>query len=62
MDKKIFWDTKTGTVYWLHAGTDEVAFAPINSDGTCNLQDGGIVEVWNEIEADHKALIMSKIQ
>jgi len=46
MDKKIFGDESMGSVYWLEGR--EVRFAPMNNDNTCNLSDGGIVEVWSE--------------
>lgn len=59
MDKKIFWDNTMGTVYWMEDG--DVMFAPMNNDGTCHLDGGGQVEVWDEVAPEHKALILSKI-
>jgi hypothetical protein len=46
MNKKIFWDEKNGSVYWLD-GT-EVMYAPMNNDNTANLGDYSSVDVWSE--------------
>lgn len=46
MDKKIYWCEENGTVYWLEG--DEVAFAPMNVGNTSNLDEGGIVETWED--------------
>ena len=46
MNKKIFWDEQSGSVYWLEDG--EVRFAPMSIDNTCELDSGGVVEVWSE--------------
>lgn len=45
--KKIFWDVENGSVYWLEG--NEVCVAPMNNDDTSNLEDGGPVEVWSEV-------------
>jgi hypothetical protein len=47
MPKKIFWDEKNGTVFWLE-DDGSVSFAPMNNDSTADLDFGGTVEVWSE--------------
>ena len=44
MNKKIFWDEKTGSVYWINGG--EIFQAPMNTDNTANLDDNCTVEYW----------------
>ena len=44
--EKIFFDAQTGSAYWLEG--DEVAFAPMHTDGTFDKDESGIVEVWSE--------------
>lgn len=44
--KRIYWDQQSGTVYWRGDG-DEICFAPINADGTADLDGYGSVEEWN---------------
>lgn len=44
MNKKIFWDEQTGSVFWIE--NDEVMQAPMNNDSTCNLGDAGAVTDW----------------
>jgi hypothetical protein len=61
MDKKIFWCEATGTVYWRDGDVDEVMFAPMNNDNTCDLDGSGVVETWEEVSLELKAEILSKI-
>tara|TARA_Y100000310_G_C20514070_1_gene730288 strand:+ start:284 stop:481 length:198 start_codon:yes stop_codon:yes gene_type:complete len=62
MNKLIFWDKQTGTVYWYHdrKNTEEVAFAPMNIGDTCNLDGGGIVDTW--CSEDDRQRIISKLK
>lgn len=50
---KIYIDEATGSAYKLEG--EEVAFAPLSTDGTFDFEEGGIVEVWSEDGAE-KAL------
>ncbi len=59
MPTKIFWCEDTGTVYWRDG--DDIMFAPMNNDNTCDLDGGGSVEEWSEISPELKAEILSKI-
>lgn len=52
MPKKIFWDIDNGVVLWLE--DDEVVFAPINSDNTCDMEEPGAVD-WSEAETPDQA-------
>jgi hypothetical protein len=44
MNKKIFWDETTGSVYWIEDG--DIFQAPMNIDNTANLEDSCTVEHW----------------
>ena len=45
---KILWHEATGSVYWMDG--EDLMFAPMSNDNSANLEDGGVVDVWDSDE------------
>jgi len=58
----IVWDEQTGTVYRQFNSTDEIAFSPMLNNGTCDLNEGGIVEVWENPEDEQRIKKLLKMK
>lgn len=49
---KIFIDDQTGSIYRHVNGSDQIAFTPMSVSGINDLNEGGIVDVWDSIEEE----------
>jgi hypothetical protein len=45
-----------GTVYWMETG--EVRYAPLRRDDTYDLEEGSLVESWDDVRPGERARIL----